>query len=323
MIEFVLKKLGRWIRPWCTRNPFTNVYGFSRTLLAIGTACTLGFTPLYVLFTPVAGVHAVPRCTALLPVSAFCVVTPAHLGIMRWVCVAILMVVASGWRPRLTALPHAWVAYSFFSSSTIFDGGDQITLVLTVLILPIALLDNRRWHWPPSRSDERPRPLIRIVAWSALFMIRVQVAAVYFVSGVSKMAQQEWANGTAMYYWMLTFGAAPPWIVALVRRPLIVVALTWGSIALEVILGVALILPRKTWPPLLVIAIAFHVLIACFFGLSSFSLAMIAALILYLHPADEPLSLPVLGWQRFNRTATRGSEQTAEATAQAGSMTQL
>ena len=313
MIEYIFKRLGRWIRPWGAKNPFTNVYGLSRTLLAIATACTLGFTPLHVLFTPVAGVLDVPRCNAgFLNVSAFCLVTHPHLEIVRWACVLILAIVASGWRPRLTAIPHAWVAYSFFSSSTIFDGGDQITLVLTILLLPVALLDNRRWHWSTVESDQQARPLIWITAWSAFFMIRVQMAGVYFVSGISKLAQAEWANGTAMYYWMLTFGSAPRWILAVVRQPAIVVALTWGAIALEVVLAIALILPKKSWRPLLVMAIAFHVLIACFFGLSSFATAMIAGLLMYLHPIDEPFRLPAFGWREITGHAQVVSDQTSD-----------
>jgi len=237
------------------------------------------------------------------------VVSHAHLDIVRWACVAILAIVASGWRPRLTAIPHAWVAYSFFSSSTIFDGGDQITLVLTILMLPVALLDSRRWHWSAVPSDEQPKPLIWITAWSAFFMIRVQMAAVYFVSGISKLAQAEWANGTAMYYWMLTFGSAPHWVLAVVRQPVIVVALTWGAIALEVVLAIALILPKKTWRPLLVMAITFHFMIACFFGLSSFSTAMIAGLLLYLHPIDHQFRLPAFRWREMTVRAPVVSDQ--------------
>ncbi|HUQ34670.1 MAG TPA: sporulation-delaying protein SdpB family protein [Pyrinomonadaceae bacterium] len=292
MNEEVLIKLGRWVRPWTIKDPFTNVYGLSRTLLAVATACTLAFNSTEVLFTPAAGINEVPKCgPGLLSASLFCAVSPAHLEIMRWLCIAVLLVVASGWRPRLTAILHLCVAYSFFISVTVFDGGDQITLVLTVLLLPVALLDGRRWHWANIPNNDGARPLAYLVAWSALYMVRVQVAAVYFVSGIAKLGQAEWANGTAMYYWLLTFGRAPRWAVAFMSHPIFVVAATWGALVLEVALAAAILLPRRRTRPLLYIGIFFHFLIALFFGLWSFSMAMTAALIMYLRPVDEPLPL--------------------------------
>jgi antimicrobial peptide system SdpB family protein len=123
-------------------------------------------------------------------------------------------------------------------------------------------------------------------------MIRVQVAAVYFVSGISKLGQAEWANGTAMYYWLLTFGGVPRSVVYFLGKPILVLAMTWGSIALEVALAAGLVLPKKSWRPLLSIGIVFHLLIALVFDLWSFALAMIAALILYLRPADEAFRVP-------------------------------
>jgi antimicrobial peptide system SdpB family protein len=292
MSDWGLARLGRWSRPWCVKNPFTNVYGLSRTLLAVATACTIAFNPSNVLFTPAAGVYDVPRCNpGILNLSVFCLLSPARLGIARWLSVAALIVVASGWRPRLTAIPHAWLSYSLFASSTVFDGGDQITLVLTVLLLPVALLDPRRWHWSTVSSAGSSRPTARLLTWSAIFMVRVQVAAVYFVSGISKLGQAEWANGTAMYYWLLSFGGAPRWVIVLVGKPILLVAMTWGAIALEVALALGILLPKKSWRPLLIVGIVFHLLIALFFDLWSFAIAMIAALILYLRPADEPLRM--------------------------------
>src|SRR5512141_1438444 len=271
MIEARITKLGHWARQWSVESPFTNVYGLSRTLLSLATAMTIAFNPVHVLFTPVSGVYEVPRCdSGILAASMYCLVSPSRLEMARWVSVIILLVVASGWRPRFTALPHAWVAFSLFSSSTTFDGGDQITLVLTVLLLPVALMDPRRWHWQ-TPAGLNVGQLATLLAWSALLVIRIQVAAVYFVSGIAKLGQEEWANGTAMYYWLLTFGGAPRWFVSLLGKPVIVVAMTWGAIALEVFLAAAILLPRKVWRPLLYTAIIFHVLIAGFFGLSSFS----------------------------------------------------
>lgn len=54
----------------------------------------------------------------------------------------------------------------------------------------------------------------------------------------------------------------------------------------------ALVMPKKAWGFLLPLGIAFHVGIAVVHGLVSFGFAMIAALVLYLRPTDEPFALP-------------------------------
>lgn len=51
--------------------------------------------------------------------------TPAGIP-WKWCRVAALLVVASGWRPWFTALPHAYINYSVFAGIAIVDGGDQM-----------------------------------------------------------------------------------------------------------------------------------------------------------------------------------------------------
>jgi antimicrobial peptide system SdpB family protein len=293
-----LDRIGRWARSWAALSPATNVYGVARTLLALATASTLLANPARVLFTPAAGLAPGPRCGPWTgPPSLFCLAPASSADVLRWVCVGVLLVVASGWRPRWTALAHAWVSYSFFSSATLFDGGDQITVVLTVLLLPVALADPRRWHWSPAPGGPLSSAL-RLTAWSCLLAIRVQVAAVYLVAGIAKLAQPEWANGTAIYYWLQSYGGAPSGVMSVVALPPVVVAMTWGPIALEVALAAALLLSGRARAVLLVLAITFHAFIALFFNLASFATAMTAALILFLRPAYQPFALPA-GLQRL------------------------
>lgn len=288
MIGEMIARVGHNLRPFIARDPFSNVYGLARSILAVGTAGTIASNATSVVFTPVAGLLQTPKCdTAMLKLSLFCLAGPRYLELWRWLCVAMLVLVASGWRPRFTAIPHAWISYSFFSSCTIIDGGDQISVVLTMLLLPIALLDSREWHWQRS-LPKLASPLPNLVAWSAICIIRIQVAAVYFVSGISKLRQPEWRDGTAMYYWLLTFAHAPNWAVTVLSQPVILVVLTWGAIAVDVALGVAIVASRRTWPALLTAGIVFHLLIGFFFDLWSFVLAMIAALVLYLRQPDQP-----------------------------------
>lgn len=292
----MLKELGKSTRDWARRyEPCTNVYGLARSLIAIGSASTLATTSTSALFHPVLGaISSGPTCDrGPGPLGLFCLLGEGHLEIARWLAVAGLLLVASGWRPRLTGVLHWWLSLSFFSSATLADGGDQISVVLSALLLPVTLCDGRRWHWQShvARETGLRDDLRRLVALAALFVIRVQVAGVYMQASVAKFSVQEWADGTALYYWASdpTFGASP-WLLVLLApimsSRVLLTAMTWGAMAFEYLLSAALVMPKRAWGLLLVPGILFHFAIALMHGLPSFSIAMFGALVLYLRPVE-------------------------------------
>ncbi|GAB3851971.1 membrane protein [Micromonospora andamanensis] len=280
--------------------PWGSWLGLARTLLATATAATLVFTDVDALFTPLLGRGPGPHCTGLSDIGAFCLAGPEHANLVRWACVAVLLAVASGWRPRFTALPHWWIAFSVSTSASIPDGGEQVNQVLTLLLVPVLLADPRRWHWQPSPPADRVvRPGGRGVVLVAtavvlLFAIRLQVAGIYFQASVAKLSKAEWADGTVMYYWLNhhSFGA-PGWLQpvtdALVNQPVSVALMTWTPLAIEFALAVSLLLrPAVRWW-LLPFGVLLHVGIAVLMGLWSFSLIMIAAQVLLLVPMGAHL----------------------------------
>lgn len=289
----MLSRLGAAARGIAQTSPWTNVYGLARTILAIGTLSTLLASDTSSMFRPAAGVPDFPHCEGAAAYSLFCVI---DLDWTRPVAIGILLVVASGWRPRYTALAHWWVTVSFQASATIPDGGDQVAAVLTLLLLPLALTDGRAWHW--QQPGQVRDPTTSLVAWSALLVIRIQVAGIYLQASMAKLGREEWADGTALYYWLgdPMFGS-PGWVSALLApvlaHPVGVTLLTWGSVAVEFALVLGLV---ARWPArgyLLAAGVLLHSSIALFMGLGSFALAMGAALVLYLRPLDRPLPLQI------------------------------
>lgn len=320
MIDEPLVYFGKAARSWAVRaNPWTNVYGVSRTILALATAATLTFTSPTVLFHS-ADAHF--QCAGPSRISLFCLLA-THTELARWLAVMILGLVASGWRPQVTGLLHWWVSFSVETSCFAIDGGDQVTAVLTLLLLPVALTDKRTWHWQSrtNRICQDSEILWRLLALSALVMVRLQVAGIYFHASVAKVGVEDWANGTALYYWLTSpeFGA-PPWRLSLLM-PLLthgptVALMTWGAIVLELFLFAALVMPKRAWSYFLVLGIAFHAAIAFTLGLVSFSLAMTAALILYLRPVGKPFSMPVIyrnAYQRVQQHLSNGQTAAKES----------
>jgi predicted DCC family thiol-disulfide oxidoreductase YuxK len=143
---------------------------------------------------------------------------------------------------------------------------------------------------------------------------RVQVAFLYLQASVLKSKVEEWANGTAMYYWLLhpSFGV-PNWLRVVARVvvtvPVGVALLTWGVVALEFFLAIGLFLPSRARRYLLFAGLGLHTGIALLMGLTSFSLTMAAALLLLLHPADQPIVL--IHARVRDETSSRGEGRTA------------
>ncbi|MEV4324008.1 sporulation-delaying protein SdpB family protein [Microbispora rosea] len=320
MLTGQLERLGGWIRPYVARPPWGTVLGLARTLLALGTLGTLLATPASVLLSPLAGGVRPPVCSGAGSLSLWCVLPSDRHELAKWVSIGVLAVVASGWRPTLTAIPHWWISWSFITSVTVQDGGDQVTAVLTLLLIPIALTDPRRWHWTPTawRGVSETR---RLVAVTAFFLIRVQVMVIYLHAGIAKLGVPEWVDGTAIFYWFrnVAFGAPEllrPLLDAMTDVPLLVALITWGSIVLEVLIGVALFLPRRAQVVLLFSGLLFHDAISALMGLWSFDAAMTAALVLYLSPIGANLAgvkNATRLWRKRNLSGGQGQPATAES----------
>lgn len=302
----LLSRMSRWADEQSRRNPWTNVYGTGRTLIALGTLLTLLLSHTRSLFSTAADRPFEVGCEGFATASLFCQAGVENLEVARWLAVAVLFLVVIGWRPRFTGVLHWYVAWSFMVSATIVDGGDQVAAILALLLVPITLTDSRRWHWSSDadgRSPNEGRWLAALVALSSLLVIRIQVAAIYFHSTVGKLGVEEWIDGTVLYYWFThSYFGAPDWLRPLVwvflDSALLLPLVTWGVLALEAFLFAGLIADRRYWQPLLVLGISMHLGIALVHGIVSFSVIMFGALILYLRPFDREFRLPARLWRR-------------------------
>lgn len=285
--------------------PWTNVYGLARSLIAISTLATLLVNEPGLLWLPAKGIPDAPLCGEAAPVPNLFCLAPDHLGVFRWIAIIVLAVVASGWRPRFTGVAHWWVTHSFVSSALLVDGGDQLSSTLTLLMLPLTLMDPRRSHWGPGG----PWPsdwwgnLRAGLGGATLWVLRLQVAFVYLNAAASKWGETEWSNGTALYYWFAdpSFGFTPTLQVilgSLMHDGFVVSTMTWGVIAFEFVLFAGLFIQAKLARHILLgLGIMFHLGIAFVHGLPSFVLIMFGALILLFRREGETFAHPrdVLG----------------------------
>ncbi|RCV50935.1 sporulation-delaying protein SdpB family protein [Marinitenerispora sediminis] len=304
--------LARWrderIRHMLRYSPHNPVTGLARTLMALGSAMSIAATPVEQLFLVTPARPEGRICDGLAgAVGLFCVVPAGWLEPARWACVAVLLLVAAGWRPRLTALPHWWVAFSFCSATSVVDGGDQVAADVALGLLPVLLTDPRRWHWQSAPAPQAVSPAARVAAHLGLVLVWVQVCVVYLQSSVAKLDVPEWRDGSAVWYWAMhpPFGVPDHlrepagWVLA--GGPAVLGA-TWGTLAVEFLLAWCLFAHHSWRRIALPLGVGLHAAIAVVLGLPGFSLIMVAAVVLYLvRPGD-----PVPRWPRRSRPRTGG-----------------
>src|SRR5699024_1944117 len=137
MLDRLELKIFNWAN---SKNPWTNVYGLARSLIALATLLTLLINDAEIFFRPTSDNDLYPNCSNS-SMSIFCLVPPDYfyLNIVRWVCIILLAVIISGWRPRITGIIHWWIAYSLLSSGVTLDGGENVAAVLTFLMILLIL----------------------------------------------------------------------------------------------------------------------------------------------------------------------------------------
>jgi antimicrobial peptide system SdpB family protein len=163
------------------------------------------------------------------------------------------------------------------------DGGDQVARIVGLLLIPLTLIDDRRWHWLPAT---RPiGPFGSGVGAAFIIAIRIQVAAIYLNSAVAKFGTDAWVEGSAEYYYVrsLMFGVSG-WIgdvlLEATKVPIIVAGLTWGAILVEIAIAV-LILGRRRWRRgAVVLDLALHGFIVLTIGLWSFAAIMVGTVLI-------------------------------------------
>jgi len=276
--------------------PWTNCFGVARSLIAVGPLLTLLFTRGSDLVFPFTDASDPNPCRGAATLLLFCVGGEnVHPEVKRWLAAALFAAAVSGWRPRLTCLPHAYAAFSFFNGISTPEGGDQISSIVALLLIPVCLTDSRRWHWQPGDPDPtRSGPRWATIGIIGIALIKLQVSWVYLQAGISKLSQESWDNGTAMYYWTRNadFGVAN-WQRAVIfwftKQPIPEAVLTWFPIVIEISLGISLLLPLRARIPLLCAGILMHLLIGLLIGLWSFAIIMWGCLIFLLAPAGLQL----------------------------------
>jgi antimicrobial peptide system SdpB family protein len=259
--------------------------GLSRCVLAIGTLLTLVFNDSTILFKSNLKVLFSGKIVLTNIFNPFLAFSEQYTTYIKIAACLILVLVIIGWRPRFTCIPHWLISTWFLNSALDFDGGDQITSNLTLLLIPICLIDNRRSHWQHRfyGVDEAYKNVFQNIS---LLVIRLQMALIYLHAAVGKFVVEDWINGSAIYYWSFhpIFGMGEierKLATPLFQQPVLLFGLTWSVMILELVLFAGLLMDRKWYKGLFYAGVLFHIFIVLIHGLFSFFIAMTGGLVLF------------------------------------------
>lgn len=177
---------------------------------------------------------------------------PALMAVWTGAAVALLV----GFRPLVSGLVCWACAISFWNINPgLCNGGDQVR---NALFLGVALgRSGAVWGVESARKKGDARGVV-VPSWPAKVLL-VQLACVYFFSGIYKLLSPGWQSGYVMYFvnhdleWCLTPNVSP-YLPVFVHRLSSWIALGW-ELAFP-----ALIAFRRSRAPALWLGVIFHVL---------------------------------------------------------------
>jgi hypothetical protein len=142
----------------------------------------------------------------------------------------------------------------------------------------------------------------------AVLAVALQVAVLYGSAGFWKAAGDQWQHGTALYYVSQADSLALPALGDWLKHGWITTGLTYSSMLYELFFPLAILSRLKL--PWLAFGALFHVGIALFLGLVTFSVAMLG-LLAFLISDQEYARLQA--WLRGVRSRLLGHRATARA----------
>jgi hypothetical protein len=207
------------------------------------------------------------------------------IGIVVLVLAAFALLV--GWHSRLAAILVFILIMSFERRIPLaFNSGDDLVRIeaLLIAISPCGAalsLDQRRTTGSFWSAQTRPNWPIRL--------LQVQLSIIYIAAAQVKLSGEPWLHGTAVSYVLrledMQRVIAPEWFAT---NALAMNMLTWGTIAVELAVGILVWFPRfRPW--VLAAGVLMHLLIDAYVQIGIFSYAMFVMYFAWLSPETAKL----------------------------------
>ena len=180
-----------------------------------------------------------------------------------------------GWRTQ-AATALALVAFTLLDQRLpeLIDRGDTAArLALAYLLLAL-----------PPRATASPGSLAVWLHNVAVLAVAMQTMVIYATAGLMKVGGQEWVDGTALYYISQVESLSLPAMREMVKDPLFTTIGSYFTVLYETFFPLAVLSRLRL--PWIVLGIAFHLAIAVFLGLVTFSTVMIGLDLFFVSDAE-------------------------------------
>lgn len=272
----------RWREFWFQPEP---AYPLGLVRMAFGLLVALWTLALYPDLDAFFGANGIAGTTTSGEVWELFAVAPSHrVLLISWaVLLAAAIMLSIGWHSRIAALLVFVLLVSFERrTSFIFNAGDGLIRIEALLIMLASCgaalsLDRRRAGQPFWSAETRSR-------W-ALRLLQVQLSLVYLTSVMVKVTGDSWPRGTAVSYALrledMLVLPVPQWFST---DPLTMNVVTWGTLALELAIGV-LVWNRRARPWVLGAGAAMHLSIMATMSVGFFTPAMLVLYLAFVPPS--------------------------------------
>jgi uncharacterized membrane protein YphA (DoxX/SURF4 family) len=204
---------------------------------------------------------------------------------------------ALGFFTRLSSILVFLCLVSFqHRNLAIMNGGDTLMRVISFLMIfthsgRVFSVD----QWLRSRSRSSHSVQLEVYSPWAFRLIHIQISILYTVTGYHKLMGSTWRDGSALYYILRMDDfqklPLPDFLMSITLSRW----MSWGTIALELSLGLLIWFPRLRYP-LITLGIGFHVAIEALMNIPIFELLMVLCLLSFI-PSKDLLRL----LRRFTR----------------------
>jgi hypothetical protein len=221
---------------------------------------------------------------------------------LLWVTAAAAVALSAGLFTRAAAIvTFGGVAYNLFLSQTNFHHNRAFLLILLagLTVLPVG-------RWGSIDALRRPRAVPAPAPLWPLGLLRFEVAAAYWASGLSKLLDGDWWGGVVTRLRVEQYGdvaaarGVPDWLLEIARSA----GFHWWFakvvVLTELTIGLGLFW-RRTRLVSVWLAIGFHLAIEAFAEVQVFSLAGLAALVIWVTPRSGDRILIVRAGHRGAR----------------------
>lgn len=257
------------------------VYGLPIQILRSGLALTflllLLFSDMHSLIRSTSDQLDPLECNGIDDYTVYCIFGQTNIIYIKLVGILSSLWVLSGVFIQIGFIFFWWNVFSFWHIGSLTDGGDQVLLSISTLCLVASLFDKRINSW---RHIKYNGALASLIGWTSFLAIKIQMSVIYLNSGLEKLKLETWRDGSEVYYALNSpiFGGTGIRLSIInffMDIPLVLLIITWGTIVLEVFIGVTILLKVEYKKLALVFMLLLHGLIAVFMGIPIFSFVMI------------------------------------------------